>query len=99
VGAVRWTPTAADDLEQIHKFIARVSLAAADSIVERLLDAADRLDQLAARGRALPEAPDAPFRELLIGEYRLIYRTGPDVVWIAAIQPGRRPLNTERLTI
>ncbi|MFN0148542.1 MAG: type II toxin-antitoxin system RelE/ParE family toxin [Dehalococcoidia bacterium] len=78
--------------------MARVSPSAADSLVERILDAADRLGEFPLRGRVVPESPDGPFRELLVGEYRLIYRAGTEVCWIAAIQPGRRPLDPRRLS-
>ena len=43
MAAVRWTQRARDDLRDIHDFIARDSLRAAEALVERLLTATERL--------------------------------------------------------
>ena len=36
-------------------------------------------------GRALPEAPDAPYREVRADGYRVFFRTEADTLWIAGV--------------
>jgi plasmid stabilization system protein ParE len=52
---VRWTQHALDDLRDIHDFIARDSPRAAESLVERLLTATERLATFSESGRGVPE--------------------------------------------
>jgi len=39
-------------------------------------------------GRALPEFPDLPFREVIVTPYRFFYRVKGKTVWIVAVWHG-----------
>jgi addiction module RelE/StbE family toxin len=90
VATVRWTERAKGDLQEVYNFIARDSPRAADALVERIARAADRLAAFPESGRTMPEFPTLPYREVIVGNYRVLYRIERESVWIAAVVHGRR---------
>ncbi|PIP83350.1 MAG: type II toxin-antitoxin system mRNA interferase toxin, RelE/StbE family [Elusimicrobia bacterium CG_4_9_14_3_um_filter_62_55] len=89
---VRWTNRARDDLREISGFISRDSPRAAEALVERILAIAERLAEYPGSGRIVPEFPHLGYREVIVGSYRVLYRTEEKGVWIAAVVHGRRLL-------
>jgi toxin ParE1/3/4 len=87
---VRWARRALEDLREIHDFIARDSPRAAEATVERILAASERLTAFPLSGRVVPEFPGSGYRELLIGNYRVQYRTEDSTVWIVTVVHGKR---------
>jgi toxin ParE1/3/4 len=55
-------------------YIAEDRPEAAARWLDRLLDHVAQLDQLAERGRMVPEIGRAAYREVLVAPYRVIYR-------------------------
>jgi plasmid stabilization system protein ParE len=53
---------------------------------------ADSLRRFAKRGRVVPEIDDPAIRELLVNNYRLIYRIEPQRIAILAFLHGARDL-------
>ena len=98
MGQVSWSEQAASDLENIHRFIAHDSLAAADVTIERIRESARRLEEFPLMGRQLPEDPDSGDRELIIPPFRLMYSVVGDEVRIFTVHHSARdvrPDNTE----
>jgi len=93
VAEVAWSLRARDDLRDIHDYIARDSSAAAAAMVDRLIGATERLDEFPESGRVLPEFPDSGYREILVGNYRVLYRAEASRVVVLAIVHGRRLLD------
>jgi plasmid stabilization system protein ParE len=91
---VRWTEPALADLKEVHDYIARDSPAYARLHVERIVQVTRRLARFPESGRRVPEFPDAPFREVLHGDYRVLYSFDAPVgvVWIRAVVHARRRL-------
>lgn len=90
---VRWTPNAADDLEAIAAFIALDSNHYASLFVLDVLTAVERLAEFPKLGRIVPETTDPAIRELLLGNYRIVYRLKPDLVEIITVYHGARLLD------
>ncbi len=76
----------------MYDFIARDSSHAADALVDRIIHASERLAAFPESGHIMPEFPTLPYREILVGNYRVLYRIEGEVVWIAAVVDGRRLL-------
>jgi plasmid stabilization system protein ParE len=87
-----WTEPAWADLEQTAEYIAQDSPFYAAGFVREIRDAARTLATLSHRGRRVPELPGQDLRELLIGNYRLIYRVETGTVSILALIHGARDL-------
>jgi toxin ParE1/3/4 len=71
---VVWTRKALDDLRAIKDFISRDSTRYAQLQVERIRAAASHVGRFPEVGRTVPEFPDEAWREILTGNYRVIYR-------------------------
>jgi len=87
-----WTEPAVSDLQAIHAYISRDSEIYATHFAENVLVQAERLAQFPRMGRVVPEADDENIRELILGNYRLMYRVQAARVEILAIVHGRREL-------
>ncbi|MFB3893185.1 MAG: type II toxin-antitoxin system RelE/ParE family toxin [Phycisphaerae bacterium] len=91
---VTWSPEALQDLDDIAAFIARDSEYQASAFVQRLIDAANRLAEFPEAGRVIPELSHGRFRELIEGDYRIMYSIMGDEVRIDAVFHGVRRFGT-----
>jgi toxin ParE1/3/4 len=96
VRRVVWTRKALSDLRGIKDYISRDSTRYAHLQIERIRSAASHLARFPEIGRILPEFPDEPWREILTGNYRVIYRPDPEEarVVILAVAHGMQLLQT-----
>ena len=94
---VRWTPQAAGDLEAITDFIAVDSPNYASLFVIDVLTAVERLVVFPRSGRVVPELCDPNIREIILGNYRIVYRISGDLVEILTVWHGARLLDPARL--
>ncbi|HUU09988.1 MAG TPA: type II toxin-antitoxin system RelE/ParE family toxin [Phycisphaerae bacterium] len=85
-----WAPAALKDVEAIAEYVARDSADRAALLVVRLIEATDRLAQFPDSGRVIPEVSDPHCREVLVGNYRVMYRLEGPQVWITGIVHGAR---------
>ncbi|MFN8159760.1 MAG: type II toxin-antitoxin system RelE/ParE family toxin [Solirubrobacterales bacterium] len=88
-----WTETAWRDLERVGDYIAEDSPGYAAAFVRRVRDRARSLDELAERGRVVPELDDPAVRELVVGSYRLIYEIAEEAVYVLGLVHGARDLS------
>jgi toxin ParE1/3/4 len=86
---VRWTPPAAQDLEEIAVYIGRDSESSAFAVAKALFDAANSLDLLPSRGR-VGRSPGT--RELLVPSlpYIIVYEVADTAIQILHIHHGAR---------
>ena len=89
---VFWTENVIQDLLAIKEFISQDSVERAEEWVLELYTAGESLANLSARGRIVPEFNQDNLRELLIENYRLIYRVKPTAVEIITVFEGHRQL-------
>ena len=94
---IRWTAQAADDLDSIALFIAKDSAHYASLFVMDVLDAVQKLKDFPQSGRMVPEAEDPVIREVILGNYRIVYRTNQELVEILTVYHGARLLNPRDL--
>jgi toxin ParE1/3/4 len=94
---VRWTEAAARRLEEIRAHVARDDDDASAQLAEALLRLGESLRTLAMRGRPVPELPELNLRELIHGNYRLVYRVRGRSVEILTVFEGHRLLRSDEL--
>ena len=92
---VRWTLSAAANLQDACEFVEKDSPAYASALAARVIAAAESLEEMANRGRVVPEVDRDDIREVFVHRYRLIYRVQPNVVHILALIHGARLLSVE----
>ncbi len=95
---VRWTPQALDDLDSICLFIARDAPQVAVVLASRAFHATDRLANYPLSGRVVPELGIENMREIIFGNYRLIYRVQGDEVQILTMHHGAQLLDADKIT-
>lgn len=96
-GAVRWSAQAERALKDIVSHIAQNSSAQASAFAGRLFAKVSRLGEFPESGRVVPELAELenPPREVIVGEYRVLYRLVKGGVEIAIVIHGRRLLPLE----
>jgi plasmid stabilization system protein ParE len=94
---IRWTTQAADDLEAIVNFISIDSEAYASLLAADILKVVERIGIFPGSGRPVPEVKTPELREVLFGNYRIIYRIKPEAAEILTIFHGARLLDPRRL--
>lgn len=87
---IAWTEPAVSDLNSIHSYIARDAEVYADAVIEEIFDAVDRLISFPKSGRIVPELDDSNTREVIVGNYRVIYDTSGEDVRILSVLHGAR---------
>ena len=63
-----------------------------------ILKAAERLEAFPKSGRMVPEASDPVIREIVLGNYRIVYRIKHELVQILTVYHGARLLDPDRLS-
>ena len=94
---VRWTPQAAEDLDAIADFIASDSPHYASLFALDVLTAVDRLSEYPQSGRIVPELGDPEVREIILGNYRIVYRLIQGAVVVLTVYHGAQVLDISRL--
>ena len=82
-------------LNEIAGFIARDSEVFARLLIERVFLTTQRLAEFPTSGRVVPEDPTGEVREVIVGNYRVIYRVAGDKVQISSVIHGAREINIE----
>jgi plasmid stabilization system protein ParE len=90
VTRVLWAPQAIQDVEAIRAHVARDSAHYADLVAGRIVAAVERLQHHPRSGRVVPELADESIREVIHGNYRIVYRLRHDIVEIATVFHGAR---------
>lgn len=89
---VIWTRQAVEDVEAIKAYVARDSERYAVLLAERLVAAIERVGLFPESGRVVPEVDDVTLREVVYGNYRIVYRVLPEAVEVVTVYHGARLL-------
>lgn len=97
--SIRWTETARADLRAIHAFIAKDSRVYAQRMVERIRKAVDRLSRFPRSGAQTHEWDRSDLREILVSNYRIIYRIDEQNVVILTVIHAARQVPDDPLDV
>lgn len=94
VRKIKWTVRALNDLHDIYEFIAKDSKRYAQIQVENIQNSVSNLASFPLMGHDVPELPHLPYREILVDNYRVLYRfeENQDLVIVMSVVHGRRLL-------
>jgi plasmid stabilization system protein ParE len=85
---IRFTPNARTQFLAALTYIRQDNPQAAVHFRHHAEKVLQRLEHFPHSGRALPEYPELPYREVIVTPYRFFYRIKDDTVWIVAVWHG-----------
>ena len=92
-----WSPLAIDRVAEIAQYIALDSPNSAQKWVDLTFQVVERLERFPKSGRIVPEIKQDDFREIIHGNYRIIYRLKSDIVSILTVKHGRQILPIDEI--
>lgn len=94
---VSWSPLAIDRASEIAEYIARDSPEAAKSWVDTVFKKVAGLKSHPESGRVVPEVNNVAVRELIYGNYRIVYRVEEKRVSILTVRHGKQILPIDEI--
>ncbi len=90
-----WSPLAIDRVSEIADYIAEDKPSAAEKWIDTVFSKVEQLESSPEIGRIVPEINNNQFRELIYGNYRIIYRIEGKQISILTIRHGKQilPIN------
>lgn len=87
-----WSPLSVDRASEIADYIAQDKPSAAKKWIDTIFSKVEKLKSSPEIDRIVPEINDSQFRELIYGNYRIIYRIETKQISILTIRHGRQIL-------
>jgi toxin ParE1/3/4 len=85
-----WTAEAIERLKEIDAYISQDSPTAAEKFIDLLFERGESLKAFPHSGRKVPEYDLEDYRELIEGNYRIVYRVKPHAIEIETIFESHR---------
>ena len=92
-----WSPLAVERAAEIAGYIFRDNPTAAKKWVDTVFSKVEQLKSFPESGRIVPEINNKDFRELIYGNYRIIYRLEKIQVSILTIRHGKQILPLDEI--
>ena len=92
-----WSPLAIERVSEIAKYIAQDKPTAAEKWVDKIFNIVERLTELPESGRVVPEINNKAFREIISGNYRIIYKIEKTSILILTVRHGKQILPVEEI--
>ena len=92
-----WSPLAIDRASEIAEYIAQDKPIAAEKWINALFSRVEGLKSSPEIGRVVPENRNDQFRELIYGNYRIIYRLEKKQISILTIRHGKQILPIDEI--
>jgi toxin ParE1/3/4 len=87
-----WSPMAVDRASEIAGYIAQDKPSAAEKWIKTVFSKVEQLKSSPELARIVPEIGNNQFRELVYGNYRVIYRIEAEQIFILTIRHGKQIL-------
>ena len=92
-----WSPHAVERASEIVDYIAQDKPLAADKWIHTVFSKVDQLRSNPEIGRIVPEINEHQFRELIYGNYRIIYHIEKKQISILTIRHGKQILPIDEI--
>ena len=92
-----WAPLAVDRAAEIARYISCDNPAAASKWIDNLFKKVEILKSAPEIGLIVPEIERKEFRELIFGNYRIIYRIEKSKVSILTVRHGKQMLPVDEV--
>ena len=92
-----WSPIAIDRVSEIAEYIARDNPEAAKSWVDTVFEKMASLKSYPENSRVVPEINNRAIRELIYGNYRIVYRVDEKRISILTVRHGKQILPVDEI--
>ncbi len=92
-----WSPLAIERVSEIAEYIAQDKPTAAEKWVDKIFNLVERLSEFPESGRVVPEMNNKIFREIISGNYRIIYKHEKSQILILTVRHGKQILPVEEI--
>lgn len=92
-----WSPLAVERASEIVDYIAQDKPSAANKWIHTVFSKVEQLRLNPEIGRTVPEINDRQFRELICGNYRIIYHISIKQICILTIRHGKQILPKDEI--
>jgi toxin ParE1/3/4 len=92
-----WSPLAIDRASEIAEYIAQDKPSAAEKWTDTVFSKVEQIKSSPEIGRVVPEIRNDQFRELIYGNYRIIYRIEKTQISILTIGHGKQILPIDEI--
>jgi len=92
---ILWTERAIERISEIAKYIAYDSPLAAERWAEKIIQKVEALSEFPKSGRKIPELNKKEYRELVFGNYRVIYKTSGETMYVLTVRHFKQILPIE----
>ena len=92
-----WSPLAVERAAEIAEYISRDNPTAAEKWIDSVFSKVEQLKSFPESGRIVPEINSKDFRELIYGNYRIVYRLEKIQVSILTIRHGKQILPLDEI--
>jgi len=94
---ILWSPLAIDRASEIAEYIAQDKPSAAAKWIDTVFSKVEQLESTPEIGRLVPEIRNNQFRELIYGNYRIIYHIEKKQISILTIRHGKQILPVDEI--
>jgi len=94
---IAWSPLAVDRVSEIAGYIAQDKPSAAEKWINTVFSKVEQLKSSPEIGRIVPEIRNDQFRELIYGNYRIIYRIEKKQISVLTIRHGKQILPIQEI--
>ena len=95
---IQWSPLAIERIGEIADYIAQDSPGSAEKWIHSIFNRVEQVKDFSQSGRLVPEMNRKDIRELIIANYRIIYRVETRVVSILTVRHSRQILPDEDIS-
>ena len=92
-----WSPLAVDKVAEIANYIAKEKPTTAENWVDKIFSKVESLASSPKSGRIVPEINKDQYREIIYGNYRIVYRIEEKRISILTVRHGKQLLPIEEI--
>jgi len=92
-----WSPVAIDRVSEIAGYIAQDNKAAAENWIETVFQRVEQLKRFPESGHVVSETDNKTLKELIYGNYRIIYRFEEKRISILTVRHGKQIMPVDEI--
>jgi len=94
---ILWSPLAVDRVSEIAAYIVQDNPIAAETWITTVFKKVEELKSFPESGRVVPETVNKTIRELIYGNYRIIYRLEEKRLSVLTVRHGKQMLPVDEI--